>query len=156
MPSPCVVVEVLSPSTQDIDLREKLLAYRLIESQPPGWLDGQKKNTALRKASLLALPSYQENFGVCVMESLATGVPVLISPHVNLAEEIKAAGAGWIAPVEKKALEAALMEALNNKEERDKRGRAGRNLSLRFSWKTVAMQLQHLYTTICENSEHSA
>jgi Uma2 family endonuclease len=30
--SPCVVVEVLSPSTQSIDLREKLLAYRLIES----------------------------------------------------------------------------------------------------------------------------
>ncbi|HLZ31317.1 MAG TPA: Uma2 family endonuclease [Chloroflexota bacterium] len=30
--SPCVIVEVLSPSTQSIDLREKLLAYRLIES----------------------------------------------------------------------------------------------------------------------------
>ena len=30
--SPCVVVEVLSPSTQSIDLREKLLAYRLIDS----------------------------------------------------------------------------------------------------------------------------
>jgi Uma2 family endonuclease len=30
--SPCVVVEVLSPSTQSIDLREKLIAYRRIES----------------------------------------------------------------------------------------------------------------------------
>jgi Uma2 family endonuclease len=30
--SPCVVVEVLSPSTQSIDLREKLLAYRRIAS----------------------------------------------------------------------------------------------------------------------------
>jgi Uma2 family endonuclease len=30
--SPCVVVEVLSPSTQSIDLREKLLAYRRIDS----------------------------------------------------------------------------------------------------------------------------
>jgi Uma2 family endonuclease len=30
--SPCVVVEVLSPSTQAIDLREKLLAYRRIEN----------------------------------------------------------------------------------------------------------------------------
>ncbi|MGI9149877.1 MAG: Uma2 family endonuclease [Chloroflexota bacterium] len=29
---PCVVVEVLSPSTESIDLREKLLAYRRIES----------------------------------------------------------------------------------------------------------------------------
>jgi Uma2 family endonuclease len=30
--SPCVVVEVLSPSTQSIDLREKLLGYRRLES----------------------------------------------------------------------------------------------------------------------------
>jgi Uma2 family endonuclease len=30
--SPCVVVEVLSPSTESIDLREKLLAYRRIKS----------------------------------------------------------------------------------------------------------------------------
>jgi Uma2 family endonuclease len=30
--SPCVVVEVLSPSTESIDLREKLLAYRRLES----------------------------------------------------------------------------------------------------------------------------
>jgi Uma2 family endonuclease len=30
--SPCVVVEVLSPSTASIDLREKVLAYRRIES----------------------------------------------------------------------------------------------------------------------------
>jgi Uma2 family endonuclease len=30
--SPCVVVEVLSPSTQSIDLREKLLGYRRLDS----------------------------------------------------------------------------------------------------------------------------
>ncbi len=30
--SPCLVVEVLSPSTSSIDLREKLMAYRRIES----------------------------------------------------------------------------------------------------------------------------
>jgi len=30
--SPCVVVEVLSPSTESIDLREKLIAYRRLES----------------------------------------------------------------------------------------------------------------------------
>ena len=30
--SPCVVVEVLSPSTESIDLREKLMAYRRLKS----------------------------------------------------------------------------------------------------------------------------
>ena len=39
----------------------------------------------LSGASLLALPSHQENFGLCVMEALAHSVPVLVSPNVNLA-----------------------------------------------------------------------
>jgi Uma2 family endonuclease len=30
--APCVVVEVLSPSTESIDLREKLMAYRRLKS----------------------------------------------------------------------------------------------------------------------------
>ena len=50
-----------------------------------GWLEGDRKYAALRGASLLALPSYQENFGICLIEALAYGVPVLVSPHVNLA-----------------------------------------------------------------------
>jgi glycosyltransferase involved in cell wall biosynthesis len=39
----------------------------------------------LSGASLLALPSHQENFGLCVMEALSHSVPVLVSPNVNLA-----------------------------------------------------------------------
>src|SRR4029079_17546448 len=41
-----------------------------------GWLDEDKKHEVLAGASLLALPSYQENFGLCVMEALAHSVPV--------------------------------------------------------------------------------
>jgi Uma2 family endonuclease len=33
--SPCLVVEVLSPSTQSIDLREKLMVYQSIKSLRP-------------------------------------------------------------------------------------------------------------------------
>src|SRR6185503_21161391 len=83
----------------------------------PGWLDGEHKEAALRNASLLALASHQENFGLCVMESLACGVPVLISPHVDLAPEVAAAGAGWIVPVNKESMEEALVEALQSDSE---------------------------------------
>ena len=50
----------------------------------PGWLEGAEKVSALRSAELLALASHQENFGLCVVESLACGVPVLVSTQVNL------------------------------------------------------------------------
>jgi glycosyltransferase involved in cell wall biosynthesis len=111
-----------------------------------GWLDGEEKEAALTNASLLALPSYHENFGLCVMESLACGVPVLISPHVNLAPDIRAAGAGWVAEVNKDSLVKELAEALSSEEERLRRGEAGRNLALNFAWPKVAEKLFDLYT----------
>jgi glycosyltransferase involved in cell wall biosynthesis len=110
-----------------------------------GWLDDERKKAAFRGASLLALPSHQENFGLCVMEALAHSVPVLISPHVSLAGEIERAGAGWIARVEKDALKTRLAEALIDEEELSRRGRAGKMLSENYSWERVANSLVDLY-----------
>lgn len=118
-----------------------------------GWLDGGKKESALRNASLLALPSYHENFGLCVIEALAFGVPVLISPHVGLASEIEAVGAGWVTSVGKEALEASLSEALANKTERTRRGKAGIDLAKAFSWQKVTYQLKELYGSILSEQQ---
>ena len=115
-----------------------------------GWVDGDTKEAMLGGASVLALPSYQENFGLCVMEALARSVPVIVSPHVNLADEIASANAGWIAPVEKNALAATLAEALSDERELAKRGRAGKQLSEKYSWEQVATDLVTLYTEITD------
>jgi len=117
-----------------------------------GWLDGERKEEVLRNASLLALPSYQENFGLCVMEALARSVPVLISPHVNLAGEIEAANAGWVVPVERHFLSETLGAALSDPKELAKRGKAGKSLSANYSWERVATHLVELYTEIANGS----
>lgn len=116
----------------------------------PGWLDGEQKEAALRNAQLLALPSHHENFGLCVMESMACGTPVLVSPQVNLSPEIESARAGWIAAVEKESLEAALAEALGSEAERARRGAAGRALANNFAWPVVATRLAELYATVLQ------
>ena len=121
----------------------------------PGWLEGEYKEAALRNASLLALPSYHENFGLCVMESLACGVPVLISPHVNLAPEILETQSGWVAAVDKDSLEAALSEALSSEVELQRRGEAGLRLATCFDWPVVADQLTELYASVLRRS-HAA
>jgi glycosyltransferase involved in cell wall biosynthesis len=113
-----------------------------------GWLDGDKKHAVLGGASLLALPSHQENFGLCVMEALAHSVPVLVSPNVNLAAEIVSANAGWVAAIDKDALATRLAEALSDKDELMKRGRAGKQLSQRYSWENVVKGLINLYEEI--------
>jgi len=116
-----------------------------------GWLDGEKKDAVLSCASLLALPSHQENFGLCVIEALSHSVPVLLSPHVNLAEEIVLANAGWIATVNKDALAARLAEALDDQEELARRGRAGKELSQKYSWDSAAKGLAELYRSVVTN-----
>src|SRR5258706_4851877 len=116
----------------------------------PGWLEGAYKEVALRNASLLALPSYHENFGLCVMESLACGVPVLISPHVNLAPQILAAQAGWIAAVDRDSLETALSQALKSEAELRRRGEAGLRLANSFGRPVVATLLTDLYVSVLQ------
>ena len=118
-----------------------------------GWVDGEAKDAVLSGASLLVLPSHQENFGMCVMEALARSVPVLVSPHVNLAHEIVLANAGWIATVDKDALTTRLAEALSNEEERAARGRAGKQLSKKYSWESAAKSLKDLYIEIVNSPQ---
>jgi glycosyltransferase involved in cell wall biosynthesis len=114
-----------------------------------GWLGGLDKTVALRGAALLALPSRQENFGLVVAEAMACGTPVLVSTQVNLADEIIAAKAGWVAPLEGAAVLETLSYALRDDEERVRRGQAGRELArARFSWPGVATELAGLYSAV--------
>jgi glycosyltransferase involved in cell wall biosynthesis len=117
-----------------------------------GWLDEDKKHAMLAGASLLALPSHQENFGLCVMEALSHSVPVLVSPNVNLATEIVSANAGWISAIDTEALATRLAEALSDEDELKKRGHAGKKLSQKYSWENVATGLINLYTEIVNGS----
>lgn len=114
-----------------------------------GWLDGARRKETLSEASLLALTSYQENFGLCAVEALACGVPVLLSPHVNLAPEIEKIGAGWVAPLESSVLERTLAETLRDEGERRQRGRLGKDfVRQRFAWEAVAVELIALYQSV--------
>ena len=61
-----------------------------------GMLSGNLKWGSFRSAELLCLPSHQENFGIVIAEALACGLPVAISESVNIAPEVRAAGAGLV------------------------------------------------------------
>jgi glycosyltransferase involved in cell wall biosynthesis len=114
-----------------------------------GWLEGAERASALSEASLLALPSHQENFGLAAAEALACGVPVIVSEHVNLAPQIEKYGAGWVTSLNGERFSNTLSEIFNNDDERKRRGVAGRDFALRnFSWTTLAADLERLYLSI--------
>lgn len=111
-----------------------------------GWVEGEHKEALLRDASLFALPSRHENFGLSVLEATARGVPVLVSPHVNLAQEIEAAGAGWIVELDRPG--AGLASVLADESELARRGEAAHQFSLAYSWQRTGRELAALYRQI--------
>ena len=62
-----------------------------------GMLYGRERLEVLADSDLFVLPSHQENFGIAVVEALAAGCPVLVSDHVNIHDQITAAGVGGVA-----------------------------------------------------------
>lgn len=79
----------------------KRLEARLGISKKVSWLGmvrAEAKWGAFAAAEAFVLPSHQENFGIAVAESLACGVPVLISDQVNIWREIARDNAGLTGP----------------------------------------------------------
>jgi glycosyltransferase involved in cell wall biosynthesis len=113
-----------------------------------GWLRHEEKRSMLERASLLALVSRQENFGLAAVEALSCGVPVLVSEEIDLASEIGAAGAGWVCASEHNAVVKQLTAALTQPAERSRRGALGQEYARRFAWSGVAGELERLYSGI--------
>jgi glycosyltransferase involved in cell wall biosynthesis len=113
-----------------------------------GWVAGAEKLRLLRGARLFALPSHQENFGISVVESMASNVPVLVTPGVNLARDIREAGAGWVVERERRAIAEALVAAISDEAEARRRGDLARAFAERFRWPSVASRLVRMYDDV--------
>lgn len=61
-----------------------------------GMLKGDLKWGAINSAECLVLPSHSENFGVIIAESLACGIPVIITNKINIWREIQEGEAGLV------------------------------------------------------------
>jgi glycosyltransferase involved in cell wall biosynthesis len=83
-----------------------------------GVVNGGLKWGALYASEVMVLPSHAENFGLTVAESLACGVPVLLSKEVNIWREIEADGAGFAAQDDIQGVTSLLEQWLGATEER--------------------------------------
>lgn len=79
-----------------------------------GFVSGAEKQNLLSSASVLALPSHHENFGIAVLESLDAGVPVVISPEVQLADFVRRHDVGKVVQSTPVDLASAIIDTLND------------------------------------------
>lgn len=111
-----------------------------------GMLKGRDRLEPLVDADLFCLPSYQENFGVAVIEALACGTPALISDQVNICSEVVAAGAGRSVPCQMEAVGEALHAMLADRPALKKMGAAARQwVSTTFPWPAIARRIDEMY-----------
>ncbi|NJK60018.1 MAG: glycosyltransferase [Oscillatoriales cyanobacterium SM2_1_8] len=111
-----------------------------------GFVQGEAKTEALRGSDVFALPSQSENFGLAVAEAMAAGLPVLVTPGVQIAPEIAQAEAGLVVPPTVEAWRSALESILRNPAQRQTWGRNGQTLvEQTYQWGAIAERLATVY-----------
>jgi glycosyltransferase involved in cell wall biosynthesis len=111
-----------------------------------GFVTAGPKADCFAAADCFVLPSFHENFGVAVLEAIASGLPVVVSPDVQLAAFVQAHRLGEVAPREPGALADSLVRVLGDAELRARCAREGPALvSARFSPEAVGRGLRAMY-----------
>ena len=114
-----------------------------------GMVVGDDKWGLLREADVFVLPSRHENFGIAVVEAMASGTPVVISDQVDIHREIAEAGAGLVTTLDPAEVAGAIGRLLDDPDAAERMGRAGEALAARrYSWERVAADVEALYEEV--------
>lgn len=114
---------------------------------------GPKSGDALAReyesADIFVLPTYSENFGSVVIESLAAGVPVICTKGAPW-KELEDYRCGWWPDIGVTALREALEKATSlTEEDRREMGERGRKLvEEKYTWGKVCETVMHGYESI--------
>ncbi len=146
------VLETTGPQTtgpRTTDKQQKVSGQGASEVIWTGHLSGEMKAAALAAADVFVLPSASENFGIAAAESLAAGIPTIVSEEVALSSDIRRYDAGVVVKRDMRQLAGAISDSLSNRERAAGLAANGRRLAEeRYSPEAVGRALHELYQKI--------
>jgi len=113
-----------------------------------GYVDTARRIELFANARMLVLPSYEEGFGLPVLEAMACGVPVVVSSRGSL-PEVAGGAAHPIDPDDAEGL-AAQMRALLNDAQADSASQRGLLQASQYSWTACAAAARQAYASAME------
>jgi glycosyltransferase involved in cell wall biosynthesis len=123
----------------------------------PGWRSHDDLADGLNASDVVVLPSVREQFGQVIVEGMACGLPPIAIDAHGPATIIEAGEDGWLVPPDDEdAMADALVEAVNDSDERRRRGANAYEVSrARYSWPALAKEVAGVYDDVVEGKPES-
>ncbi|MDZ8188195.1 MAG: glycosyltransferase [Nostoc sp. ChiSLP02] len=120
-----------------------------------GFVVGETKDLLLQGSDLFALTSHTENFGLAVLEALAVGVPVLLTPGVALASVVQEHQLGYVVQMDVVAIALAIEKYLTHPQEGKNMGdRARQTIREKYTWEKIVTKIIDVYQAFIFNHNY--
>lgn len=114
-------------------------------------VSGPDKEALFSSASLFAMTSLSENFGLAAFEAMRRGVPVLTTGDVGMSEVVRDTGAGLVVEASSEAIGQGLEKLLSDPEASRRMGLIGQQqVAAHYSWMSIAQRMEGLYRSVLD------
>jgi glycosyltransferase involved in cell wall biosynthesis len=127
-------------------VRRELTALGDLQSEAlfPGFVSRRELAALYRGARALVFPSLTESFGLCIIEAMACGTPVLTST-VTAMPEVAGRAALLVDPLDTEQIRDGMDLLVNDSEEHARHARAGLERARDFTWDATARKTLEVY-----------
>jgi glycosyltransferase involved in cell wall biosynthesis len=121
----------------------------------PGYVSPGQLESLYRAASVLLFPSFEEGFGIPVLEAMARGVPV-VTANASSLPEVGADAALYADPHSVEEIAAKVRQIAEDGNLRAKLIRRGCARARRFTWQSTAEQTLGVYEAVLSDHKNAA
>ena len=119
-----------------------------------GYLNNEEKERVIKSSSLLILPSFSENYGLVVIESLILGTPVIVSDKTPWLD-LKNFNCGYICSTDYESIKINIDKfiSLNFSERINMSKSSFKYASLNYNWELISSKLSSFYDWVRDNKK---
>lgn len=115
-----------------------------------GAINGAEKFSVIKSADLFVYPSRHEGIPRSLREALAMGVPVLVTPDTNMAEDVEKFGAGYVVDCNAQSISNAIEKFIANPNKGELKSNALSLVQNRYDWKDISQDFTETLKSILQ------